>query len=72
MAISEAQTKAINQAIQAAETCAARAPDCGRLGLAVLAREYEYFARSLRENIERQKKALEGGVDDLSKATDPA
>lgn len=72
MAISEAQEKAINQAIQAAETCKARAPDCGRLGLSVLAREYEYFSRSLVENIERQKKALEGGGNDFQKAVDPS
>lgn len=64
MAISEAQNRAINQANQAAETCKARAAECNHLGLGTLAREYDYFGRSLVENIERQKKALEGGLDE--------
>lgn len=64
MAISEAQKKAINQAEGAAETCRTRAVDCGRLGLTVLAREYDYFWKSLALSIERQSKALEGGTDE--------
>jgi hypothetical protein len=67
MAISEAQNKALKTAADAAKICLLRAGECDRLGLGTLAREWNYFGRSMAEKIEMQKKALEEPVNESEK-----
>lgn len=59
MPISDAQKTAMDQASKAAEICKARAAECDGLGLMNLAREWDYFSKSLVLNIERQRAVLE-------------
>lgn len=56
--MTEQQEKAIAEAVAAAESCRKRAEWCSRIGLMVLAREYDYFAKSMLERVEWQRGAL--------------
>lgn len=58
--MTDTQEKAIEEALQAARACEQRAEKCGRLGLTVLAREYDYFAKSIQERVSWQRRAIDG------------
>lgn len=55
----ELREKAFAEAAAAADSCRKRAEWCGRIGLLVLAREYDAFAKSMTRGIEWQRKAIE-------------
>lgn len=64
MAATREQLAAIDDARKAAESCRQRAEQCGNLGLTVLAREYDYFAKSFLERVEWQRRAVADPVVD--------
>lgn len=55
----ELREKAYAEALAAADSCRKRAEWCARIGLFVLAREYDYFATSITRGVEWQRKAIE-------------
>ena len=57
--MNEHQAEAIAEALAAAETCKKRAAFCAQLGLTVLAREYDYFAKTMVERVEWQRRAID-------------
>lgn len=58
MAETAEQSKAISTALEAAANCRTRAKKCAQIGLTVLAREYDHFARAMEERVEWQRRAL--------------
>lgn len=58
--MTDEQTKTIDEATEAAESCRLRAERCARLGLTVLAREYDHFAKALAQGVAWQRRAIDG------------
>lgn len=68
--INEQQTRMLDEATRAAEAAQTRAGVCGRLGLTVLAREYDSFAKGMLRGVEWQRLALGVRDDDAAKTSE--